>query len=294
MRPISSRLLLFCVLALALIVPALGIPSLVAPRVAAAQGDPRVEARTHYQAGMSKFNAGQYDEAVVEFRAAEQLAPSPLNHYNIALALERKGDAAGAIDAYRAYLDRLPNAANRGDVEASIKRLTPAAAVQAEAASRDKAAAEAETQRRLAAEQAEAEAKRRAELEAATRPLPPTGTGTPAPTGDPELDRVASVDLVAMRGAQPLPPPSGAATPPTSASNGAAASPAPSGGDVPKKASRPFYKSPVFWVLAAVGVYVLIVLADDSSDNTAQAGNARLMLPESSPRMSSGPAIFSF
>lgn len=291
MRPISSRLLLLCVLALALLVPALGVPSLVAPHEAAAQGDPRIEARTHYQAGMSKFNAGQYDEAVVEFRAAEQLAPSPLNHYNIALALERKGDAAGAIDAYRAYLDRLPNAANRGDVEASIKRLGPTAAVQAEAAARDKAAAEAEAQRRLAAEQAELEAKRRAELEAATRPLPPAGVDPIAPTGDPELDRVASVDLVAMRGAQPLPPPSSAATPPTS-TGGTATAPAPTG-EAPKKASRPFYKSPVFWVLAAVGVYVLIVLADDSSDNSVQGG-ARLMLPEGAPRMSSGPSVFTF
>ena len=51
-------------------------------------------------------------------------------------------------------------------------------------------------------------------------------------------------------------------------------------------------KSPVFWVLAAVGVYVLIVLADDGSNN-AQTGRM-LPLPEGAPRMSTGPTVFSF
>ena len=33
------------------------------------------------------------------------------------------------------------------------------------------------------------------------------------------------------------------------------------------KKSKPFYKSPVFWVVAAVGLYVLIVLAQDDSSS---------------------------
>ncbi|MBZ0235062.1 MAG: hypothetical protein K8M05_22230, partial [Deltaproteobacteria bacterium] len=49
---------------------------------------------------------------------------------------------------------------------------------------------------------------------------------------------------------------------------GAGAPPPPNGGADPNvKKSKPFYKSPVFWVVAAVGLYVLIVLAqDDTSD----------------------------
>ena len=101
--------------------------ALLSATVAIAQPDPRVEARAHYQAGVAKYTAAQYDEAVAEFRAAEQLAPSPMNDYNIGLALDRKGDATGAIAAYRAYLDRAPNAANRADVEAAIAKLKPAA-----------------------------------------------------------------------------------------------------------------------------------------------------------------------
>ncbi|MBK9037425.1 MAG: hypothetical protein IPL61_40310 [Myxococcales bacterium] len=268
MRPIYLRLIPLFALVLAVL----------APSVAHAQPDPRVEARAHYQAGMARFNAAQYDEAVAEFRAADQILPSPVNDYNIGLALERKGDAGAAIKAYRAYLDRSPNAANRAEVEASITRLTPAASAA------DAAAAEAARQ---AAEQAAAaEAARRAaeQAAAATRPAP-TGTN------DPELDRVAAVDLQALR-ATPLPPPSAAASP-TPPANGAAPAPASPTGDTPKKSSRPFYKSPVFWVLAAVGVYVVIVLADSGSSNNAQPGRA-LVLPEGAPRMSAGPAVFSF
>lgn len=271
MLPSRPRLLLLLTLVFALF----------GATVAIAQPDPRVEARAHYQAGVAKYNAAQYDEAVAEFRAAEQLAPSPMNDYNIGLALDRKGDAAGAIAAYRAYLDRSPNAANRADVEGAIAKLKPAA----DAAS----AAAAEAARQAAAQAAADEAARRAaeQAAAASQPIPQP----PAATGDPDLDRVAMVDLNAMR-AQPLPAPSGGGTPAPTPDGSSATAPGPTG-DAPKKSSRPFYKSPVFWVLAAVGVYVLIVLADDSSNNSAQTGRM-LPLPEGAPRMSSGPTVFSF
>ncbi|MBP8808689.1 MAG: hypothetical protein KBG48_05490 [Kofleriaceae bacterium] len=248
---------------------------LVSAAVAVAQPDPLVEARAHYQAGTAKFAAAQYDEAVAEFRAADALAPSPMNDFNIGLALDRKGDAAGAVAAYRSYLNRSPNAANRGEVEASIARLASAAAA-AEAAA-------AEAARQAAAE----EAARRAAAEAAAAATRPAA---PSTTGDPTLDRVATVDLAAARGAQPLPAPSAAATPPSPAGGDPAAPPP---ADQPKpKASKPIYKSPVFWVLAAVGVYVLITLADDGSDT--QAGRLGLMEPVGSPRMTGGATVFSF
>lgn len=99
------------------------------------------------------------------------------------------------------------------------------------------------------------------------------------------------VDLNAMR-AQPLPAPSGGGAPAPAPDGTTGTAPDPAG-DAPKKSpSRPFYKSPVFWVLAAVGVYVLIVLADDGSNN-AQTGRM-LPLPEGAPRMSTGPTVFSF
>lgn len=240
---------------------------LVTATVAFAQPDPVVEARAHYEAGRASFAAAQYDEAIAQFRAANALVPSPLMDFNIGLALDRKGDAAGAVAAYRTYLNGSPNAPNRADVEASIARLSAAAAA-AEAAAAE--AARAEEQRRLAEAQAAA----------ATRPAAPIGTG------DPELDRVAMVDLNAARGTQALPQPQ-AAPPPAGGQN---PTPAPAGDAPAPSKSRPFYKSPVFWVLAAVGVYVLITLADDSS-NDAQPG---FLAPVGAPRTTGGATLFRF
>ncbi|MEZ4402859.1 MAG: hypothetical protein R3B06_22755 [Kofleriaceae bacterium] len=262
MRPTLLRLL-------AVVVVAFGMFGV---HTASAQPDPMVAARAHYQAGMAKFNAAQYDEAVAEFRAAEAIAPSPVNDYNIGLALDRKGDAAAATAAYRAYLNRVPNATNRPEVEASIARLAPAVAAAQAAADAAQAAAAQAAADQAAADQAAA---------AATRPA------APMPTGDAKLDRVAAVDLNAMRTAAPLPAPTTAAAGQPVA--GAPTAPA----REPKKASRPFYKSPVFWVLAAVGVYVVVVLADNSSQqNQPLAG--RLLLPDTSPRMSGGATVLSF
>ena len=54
-----------------------------AASIAFAQGDPRVEARAHYQAGMARFNAAQYAEAIAEFQAAEQIAPAPIGRKSV-------------------------------------------------------------------------------------------------------------------------------------------------------------------------------------------------------------------
>lgn len=251
---------------------------------AGAQGDPRVEARARYQAGMAKFNAGQYDDAIVEFRAADQIAPAPMNEYNIALAYDRKGDAASAVKAYRAFLDRSPNTPNRAEVEASIQRLAPAAAAAEAEAAAAAAARQAEAE---AAAAAAAEAERRAAEEAATRPA------GPAATGDPELDRAAAIDLAQIRGAQPLPAPSMAGGGGAGAAAGAPAAP----GGEPAKAtssSRPFYKSPVFWVLAAVAVYAVIVLSEDDSDDEATPLTGRFLLPVDAPRSSTAPTVWRF
>src|SRR5688500_15369323 len=57
-----------------------------ATSLASAQGDPRVEARTHYMNGKARFDAGDFRGAIAEFSAADQLAPSAVNDFNIALA----------------------------------------------------------------------------------------------------------------------------------------------------------------------------------------------------------------
>jgi hypothetical protein len=253
-----------------------------------AQGDPRVEARTHYMSGKQKFDAGDFRGAIAEFSAADNLAPSAVNDFNIALAYERLDDAPQAVRYYRSYLDRMPSATNRAEVEAALQRL--------DAAAKTKADADRAEQARIAEEQRKAdEARRLAEQQnggggggpggggggpggGGGGAIGPAGGGaqktTYAPTGDPELDRVAAVDLAVMRGASPLPPPTGGGGGGGGAAAGGGAAggagvPPPNGGggEPPVKKSKPFYKSPVFWVVAAVGLYVLIVLAQDDTSS---------------------------
>jgi hypothetical protein len=264
-----------------------------------AQGDPRVEARTHYMSGKQKFDAGDFRGAIGEFSAADNLAPSAVNDFNIALAYERLDDAAQAVRYYRSYLDRMPSATNRAEVEAALQRLDAAAKVKADA--------DAAEQARIAEEQRKAdEARRLAEQQnggggggvgpgsSGGGAIGPVGGGAPktnyAPTGDPELDRVAAVDLDVMRGASPLPPPTGGGGGGGAAAGGAAAGggalPPPNGGggEPPVKKNKPFYKSPVFWVVAAVGLYVLIVLAQDDSSSQ----NLLMPLPDGPASLPAG------
>jgi hypothetical protein len=133
---------------------------------ARAHADDRSEARTHYQAGVKYYSAGDYRSAIREFSAAQQLTPADLNNYNLALCYDKLGDAEPATQYYRAFLDKQPNTDKRAEIEASISRL--------EAASRSAASKKAEEVRK-------AEEARKA-AEAARRPEGPTLGPAPGPT----------------------------------------------------------------------------------------------------------------
>ncbi len=218
-RPASRSI----VILLALFVAAL------APRVALA--DARSDARAHYQAGVKAYGSGDFRAAIKEFSTAQQLAPADLNNYNLALCYDKLGEAEPAIQYYRAFLDKQPNADKRAEIEASIARL--------EGALKSAAAKRAEEQR-LADEARKADEAKRAEearkadeakraeqaqhTEAAgtadevksaddaaaagtTGGDVATGvgsTGTPSTgqavsTGDAQLDRVAAIDINGIR-----------------------------------------------------------------------------------------------
>jgi hypothetical protein len=73
--------------------------------VAAAKEDPDTEiARRHYDRATSLYDAGQYREAIEEFRAANKLRPSAALDNNIARCLDRLEETAAAIEAYERYL----------------------------------------------------------------------------------------------------------------------------------------------------------------------------------------------
>ncbi|MBN2192618.1 MAG: PEGA domain-containing protein [Polyangiaceae bacterium] len=110
--------------------PAVAQPSAAAPsEPAVADGEPAPAptddqpARTEYERGAQAFAAGRYREAIEHFIATNRLSPNPALAYNIALAYDSMGDSASALRYYRDYLRALPQAEDRTEVTASIRRL---------------------------------------------------------------------------------------------------------------------------------------------------------------------------
>jgi hypothetical protein len=155
--------------------------------------DDRAEARVHYQAGVKAYSAAKYQDAIKEFSAAQQLAPADLNNYNLALCYDKLGDAEPAIQYYRAFLDKQPNADKRAEIEASIARLE--AALKSAAAKKadeqrkaDEAAKAREAEKAEAQRKADEAARKQAEEDAAKKQpvTPPVGgpaVGGPAVGG---------------------------------------------------------------------------------------------------------------
>jgi tetratricopeptide (TPR) repeat protein len=153
--PMRARRRPAAALVLALAVGALA-PVLVAGDAWAQASDARIKAREHYAAGRALYDNGEYEGAIREFAAADALAPSGVNDFNIALCHEKLGAAALAVQFYKSFLSRTPDAANKAEVQASIGRLEKVAAEQkkAEAAAKKKADADA---KKAALEAAKAE-----------------------------------------------------------------------------------------------------------------------------------------
>ncbi len=236
------------------------------------------EARQHFSRGKQLFAASDYRGAIAEFAAADKLAPSPLLEFNIALCHERLGERAEAVRRFRLYLERVPDAPNRATVEAKVSRLE------------SEMKTEGETRR------------------AAPVPVPPMGGGgvagavpsppadegagpadeakppQPGATGDPELDRVAKIDIRRLRAerqgagstaAGPVaPPPAAASAPP--ADRGPSGPPPVDRGEERRKSS-PVYKKWWFWVVVGVGAIVLYNIA--TADSNSSGRNALILPP---------------
>ncbi len=80
-------------------------------------------AKHHFEAGKVAYNAGDFVNAIREFKAAEQLRPSPILDYNIGLANEKLGKRRVAVKYYRRYLESMPTAPNRKELEGTISTL---------------------------------------------------------------------------------------------------------------------------------------------------------------------------
>ena len=243
--------------------------------VRSARADGTADARQHYQKGKQLFDAGDYRGAMAEFATADRLAPSPLLEFNIALCHERLGEKSEAVRRYRLYLDRVPDAPNRPQVEEKIRALE--SEIKAEAAPPP-----AEGPPPPATGPAEA--------------APPPAGAAPGPTGDPDLDRVNRIDIGKVRAERERATDGGGGGEATAAAGAtaegeASASAPPARDDGDKKQSKPIYKQWWFWVVAGVSALILIDIATSGGDDDDSAASRFMPSPGARGTDGTGGAV---
>jgi tetratricopeptide (TPR) repeat protein len=92
------------------------------------------EARSLFEAGSVAFEEGRFENAMSYFRQAHSLSHRPALLYNIAMTADRLRHDEEALEAYRAYLEAVPDAPQRASVVARIDILEQAIASRAPAA----------------------------------------------------------------------------------------------------------------------------------------------------------------
>jgi tetratricopeptide (TPR) repeat protein len=80
-------------------------------------------AREHVRKAAEAFQAGRYDEALVEFEAGYAAVPRPAFLLNMGHAARKSGNAARARECYRRYLDLEPGSPQRGEIEKAIAEI---------------------------------------------------------------------------------------------------------------------------------------------------------------------------
>lgn len=88
------------------------------PLVAFAQ-----DARSLFDEGSALYAKGAWKEAALKFEASWAARPLPLTKFNLARCYEAAGQTLPAIDAAQTYLLLSPGAADRAEVESSLKKL---------------------------------------------------------------------------------------------------------------------------------------------------------------------------
>jgi tetratricopeptide (TPR) repeat protein len=116
------------------LVAALAAAVLLASPIAALGEDDAAAAKARFHKGAELYGAGKWREAIEEFEAAYRLKPAGAIHFNVARCREKLGEWPGALRAYEDYLREVPDANDRANVRASMKRIEQrlaAAGVQA-------------------------------------------------------------------------------------------------------------------------------------------------------------------
>jgi tetratricopeptide (TPR) repeat protein len=100
---------------LVLLLCLLAVPAVAAP-------DPKAAA--HYKQGKAFLDAKQYDQAIVEFKAAYAIDKLGSHLFNIADAYDAKGEYDSAIEFYTKYIEADPKGAKVPDARARVVAAT--------------------------------------------------------------------------------------------------------------------------------------------------------------------------
>jgi tetratricopeptide (TPR) repeat protein len=103
-------------------------PLVIAIGLTAAAGQARAqmsqaqkdEVKLHYQRATRAYDLQKYQEAIDEYQKAYEISGDPPMLYNIAQAYRLADQPSEAARYYRRFLQRMPNARNRDDVERKI------------------------------------------------------------------------------------------------------------------------------------------------------------------------------
>lgn len=84
---------------------------------AEASADARAEAHRLYASGELHYAAGEYEEAIANFREAYELSQAPALLYNLAQARRLNGECRKAIEAYHHFMRLVPDSPNRQEAD---------------------------------------------------------------------------------------------------------------------------------------------------------------------------------
>jgi tetratricopeptide (TPR) repeat protein len=92
--------------------------------IASAEPDVVKRAQTHFRAGKTLYDLGQYTDAIREFAAGYALVPKPEFLLNLGQAYRRAHDLPQAREMFLKYLEKAPpNAPERGQVRDTLKEI---------------------------------------------------------------------------------------------------------------------------------------------------------------------------
>lgn len=96
-----------------------------APRPAPKVDPTQAQADALFEKGQASYQAGQYQQAIEQFKQAYGLVKDPVYLFNVAQSYRKVADCVNAHDFYTQYLDEAPNAENKDKVNQWLHELQP-------------------------------------------------------------------------------------------------------------------------------------------------------------------------